>query len=67
MAAVSGGLSFTSILTIVFVVLKLVDKLDWPWFAWQFWVPSVFIMWTIGLWILVASLVVIAIVSVLDR
>lgn len=26
-----GGLSFTSLLTIVFIVLKLIGKIDWSW------------------------------------
>ena len=27
----SGGIGFTGVLTIVFVVLKLLDKIDWSW------------------------------------
>ena len=31
MKASSGGLGVTSVLTIVFVVLKLADVINWPW------------------------------------
>jgi len=27
----SGGISFPDLLTIVFIVLKLTDVIDWPW------------------------------------
>lgn len=27
----SGGIGFTGLLTIVFVILKLLDKIDWSW------------------------------------
>lgn len=56
----SGGLSLASVLTVVFVVLKLTDNIDWSWW----WVLS-------PLWIslgLVFVLVVIAgLVSVARR
>lgn len=28
----SGGIGFLGLLTIVFIVLKLTDVIDWPWF-----------------------------------
>jgi len=28
----SGGIGFVGLLTIVFIILKLVDKIDWTWF-----------------------------------
>jgi len=27
----SGGIGFVSVLTIVFIILKLLDKIDWSW------------------------------------
>ena len=27
----SGGIGFTGLLTIVFIILKLIDKIDWSW------------------------------------
>lgn len=27
----SGGIGFAGLLTIVFIVLKLIDKIDWSW------------------------------------
>ncbi len=37
----SGGIGFTGLLTIVFIVLKLLDKIDWSWW-WvlsPLWIP----------------------------
>ena len=28
---VNGGIGFSGLLTIVFIVLKLLGKIDWPW------------------------------------
>lgn len=44
----SSGIGFTGLLTIVFIVLKLLDKIDWSWW----WVLS-------PLWIMAALAVVI--------
>lgn len=42
----SGGIGFTGLLTIAFIVLKLCKMIDWPWV----WVVSPFwIMWSIYL------------------
>ncbi len=30
-ASAGGGIGFTGSLTIVFIVLKLLDKIDWSW------------------------------------
>ena len=30
-SASSGGIGFTGLLTIVFIILKLIGKIDWPW------------------------------------
>lgn len=46
-----GGIGFAGLLTIVFIVLKLLDKIDWPWI----WVLS-------PLWISVALVVLIFII-----
>ena len=40
----SGGLGFCAVLAIVFIVLKLVDKIDWSWW-WvlsPIWIPIAF-------------------------
>ena len=44
----SGGIGFTGLLTIVFIVLKLLGKIDWSWW----WVLS-------PIWISIALVVVI--------
>ena len=47
---VSTGVSFTGVLTIVFVVLKLVGVINWSWI----WVLSpIWIGWIIGIIILI--------------
>lgn len=51
----SGGIGFGGLLTIVFIVLKLLDKIDWSWW----WVLS-------PLWIpLAIALVVLAIAGLI--
>ena len=40
-----GGISFLGLLQIVFIVLKLIDKLDWSWW-WVLaptWIPLAFV------------------------
>ena len=40
----SGGLGFCAVLAIVFIILKLVDKIDWSWW-WvlaPIWIPIAF-------------------------
>ena len=50
----SGGIGLTSVLTIVFVVLKLAAVIDWPWV----WVQSpLWICGSIGLTILLIVIV----------
>lgn len=49
----SGGIGFLGLLTIVFVVLKLIGQIDWSWW-WVFsplWIPA-----AIGLFILLLFL-----------
>lgn len=48
----SGGIGFAGLLTIVFIVLKLLDKITWSWW----WVLS-------PIWISILLVVVIIIVS----
>jgi len=55
---VTGGLSFTSVLTIVFIVLKLLGHISWSWW----WVFSP--IW-IELAILVLILVVLGIITII--
>jgi hypothetical protein len=46
----SGGIGFCGLLTIVFIVLKLTNVIDWTWF----WVLSpILISWVIGILILI--------------
>jgi hypothetical protein len=43
---VSGGIGFSGLLTIVFIVLKLIGKINWAW-IWvlsPLWVPVVLIL-----------------------
>ena len=48
----SGGIGFTGLLTIVFIVLKLTNVIDWSWW----WVLSP--MWIgLGIWIAVLAIV----------
>lgn len=45
----SGGIGFVGVLTIVFIILKLLDKIDWSWW----WVLSpIWISTIIGILIL---------------
>lgn len=42
----SGGIGFTGLLTIVFIVLKLTDNIDWSWW-WvlsPIWLPLLLIL-----------------------
>ena len=42
----SGGIGFTGLLTIVFVILKLLEKIDWSWW-WilsPIWIPVVLLL-----------------------
>jgi hypothetical protein len=49
----SGGIGFAGLLTIVFIVLKLLDKIQWSWV----WVLSP--LWiSISLWLLIITIVV---------
>ena len=42
----SGGIGFTGLLTVVFIVLKLIGKIDWSWWwVWSpLWIPWVAIL-----------------------
>ena len=58
--ATGGGLGFTGLLTIVFIVLKLCNVIDWNWF----WVlsPTIF---SVALWIVLFVIVmIIALVNI---
>lgn len=51
----SGGIGFTGLLTIAFIVLKLLGKIDWSWF----WVLSpIWISFLIALIVFVIALAV---------
>ena len=56
----SGGIGFTGLLTIVFVTLKLLGKIDWSWW----WVLSP--VWITALFVIFFFLVVVIIASVKD-
>lgn len=59
----SGGLSFTSILTLIFVVCKLLHYIDWSWW----WVLSpVLISTTISVFVLAIIAILAIVVAVLD-
>ena len=56
----SGGIGFVGLLTIAFIVLKLMHVIDWPWL----WVLSP--MWIAAI-IIIAILIVILVISNVDR
>jgi hypothetical protein len=61
------GIGFCSLLTIVFIVLKLTDQIDWSWF-WVFspmWIPIAIIV-SVGCLILAAALALDIIQKVID-
>lgn len=46
----SGGIGFAGLLTIVFIVLKLLGKIDWSWW-WvlsPIWISALFIIAVVG-------------------
>jgi len=51
-SSASGGIGFTGLLTIVFIVLKLIGKIDWSWW----WVLS-------PMWIGIALVLVFLLIS----
>ena len=54
----SGGIGFCGILTIVFIVLKLTNVIDWTWF----WVLSpILISWAIAIPILIIVIIIVGI------
>ncbi len=55
----SGGIGFVGLLTIAFIILKLINKIDWSWW----WVLSP--IWIMIL-ILILVLVVIGIIAVIN-
>lgn len=63
-ASSSGGIGFVGLLTIVFIVLKIIHKVGWPWI----WVVSpLWISAGVSLVILAAVLGVAAIVALAKR
>ena len=60
---VNGGIGFNGLLTIVFIVLKLLGKIDWSWW-WVFsplWISASFVI------LLVFILLLIAVISAIKR
>lgn len=57
----SGGIGFAGLLTIVFIVLKLLGKIDWSWW----WVLSP--LWITALLVLGAVLLLVALVKDASR
>lgn len=56
----SGGIGFTGLLTIVFIILKLVGKIDWSWW----WVLSpLWITFALGMLIFISIVIVISIMK----
>ena len=59
-SAKSGGIGFCGLLTIVFIILKLLDKIDWSWW----WVLSpIWIPWVIILGVLLILGIIKAIID----
>ena len=53
----SGGIGFCGLLTIVFIILKLLGKITWSWW----WVLSpIWISWSIAVFIIVAVIIIAA-------
>lgn len=60
----SSGLGFCDVLTLIFVVLKLVHVIDWPWI----WVLSpLWIGLVIGLFVILVVLIVSAVSTIKDN
>jgi len=57
----NGGIGFVGLLTIAFIVLKLLNKIDWSWW----WVLSP--LWIVLLLLVFVTAVTIAIHAVKDR
>lgn len=59
----SGGIGFVGLLALLFIALKLLDKIDWPWL----WVLSP--LWiSIGLWaVVLLGILIFWLVEVLVR
>ena len=56
----SGGIGFTGLLTIVFIILKLIGKIDWSWW----WVLSpLWITFALGMLIFISIVIVIGIMK----
>ena len=54
--ASSGGIGFCGLLTIVFIVLKLTDNIDWSWW-WvlsPLWMPLAFALAILGIALIIA-------------
>jgi hypothetical protein len=49
-ASASGGIGFCGLLAIVFITLKLLDKIDWSWW-WvlaPLWIPAIIVVLVIA-------------------
>lgn len=58
-----GGIGFVGLLTILFIALKLLEKIDWSWW----WVLSpLWISWGIAIGIALISLVIYGIIKLLS-
>lgn len=56
----SGGIGFTGLLTIVFIILKLIGTIDWSWW----WVLSpLWITFALGMLIFISIVIVIGIMK----
>lgn len=56
----SGGIGFTGLLTIVFIILKLIGKIDWSWW----WVLSpLWIAFILGMLVFILMIIVIDIMK----
>jgi hypothetical protein len=56
----SGGIGFVGLLTVVFITLKLLDKIDWSWW----WILSP--VWIGGIFVVVVMLIFLLIVLLKD-
>lgn len=54
----SGGLTFFGALTLLFIGLKLGNVIDWPWWSWNLFTPSVFIIQLWSLFLILVGILV---------
>lgn len=55
----SNGIGFAGLLTIVFITLKLIGKIDWSWW-WilsPIWITAAFVLLCVVVWVVIALII----------